>query len=87
VNLKGDVSIDLFFLQVLEKLSFTDMFPAFVKTIFFGFSIGLIACFKGYNATNGTEGVGAASNTAVILGSLSIFIIDMIAVQITSLII
>jgi phospholipid/cholesterol/gamma-HCH transport system permease protein len=87
VNLKGDVSINLFFLQVLEKLAFTDMFPAFVKTIFFGFSIGLIACFKGYNATNGTEGVGVASNTAVIIGSLSIFIVDMIAVQITSLII
>ena len=87
VNLKGDVSINLFFLQVLEKLSFTDMFPAFVKTIFFGFSIGLIGCYKGYNATNGTEGVGVASNTAVILGSLSIFIIDMIAVQITSLLI
>jgi phospholipid/cholesterol/gamma-HCH transport system permease protein len=86
VNLKGDVSMSLFFLQILEKLKFTDMFPALVKTIFFGFTIGMIGCYKGYNATNGTEGVGAASNTAVIFGSLAIFIIDMIAVQITSLI-
>jgi phospholipid/cholesterol/gamma-HCH transport system permease protein len=87
VNLQGDVSLQLFFLQIVEKLSFTDILPAIIKTFFFGFAIGLIGCYKGYNATNGTEGVGRASNTAVILGSLSVFVIDMIAVQITSLII
>jgi phospholipid/cholesterol/gamma-HCH transport system permease protein len=85
VNIKGDVSIDLFFLQVLDKLSFIDILPPFVKTFFFGFAIGLIGCYKGYHARNGTEGVGYASNTAVILGSLSVFVVDMIAVQITSL--
>jgi phospholipid/cholesterol/gamma-HCH transport system permease protein len=86
VNLEGDVSLQLFFLQILQKLSFIDIFPAIIKTFFFGFAVGLIGCYKGYNATNGTEGVGRASNTAVILGSLSVFIIDMIAVQITNLI-
>jgi phospholipid/cholesterol/gamma-HCH transport system permease protein len=87
VNLEGDVSLQLFFLQILEKLSFIDILPSIIKTLFFGFAIGLIGCYKGYHATNGTEGVGYASNSAVILGSLSVFIIDMIAVQITSLII
>jgi phospholipid/cholesterol/gamma-HCH transport system permease protein len=86
VNLKGDVSFHLFFSQVFEKITFTDVFPAFIKTIFFGFTVGLIACYKGYNSSNGTEGVGKAANSAVVLGSLSIFILDMIAVQITSLI-
>lgn len=85
VNLKGDVSFHLFFLQVFEKLSFTDVFPAFIKTFFFGFAVGLISCYKGYNANKGTAGVGEAANSAVVLGSLMIFIIDMIAVQITSL--
>jgi phospholipid/cholesterol/gamma-HCH transport system permease protein len=86
VNLQGDVSFPLFFLQILETLSFADIFPSIAKTFFFGFSIGLIGCYKGYNASNGTEGVGKASNTAVILASLSVFVLDMIAVQITSLI-
>lgn len=85
VNLKGDVSFHLFFLQVFEKLSFTDIFPAVIKTFFFGFAVALIGCYKGYNASKGTEGVGAAANSAVVLGSLSVFILDMIAVQITSL--
>ena len=86
VNLQGDVSFQLFFLQVLEKVTFADIFPSIVKTFVFGFAIGMIGCYKGYNAANGTEGVGKASNTAVILASLSVFVIDMIAVQITSLI-
>ncbi|MBA2583794.1 MAG: ABC transporter permease [Bacteroidetes bacterium] len=85
VNLQGDVSFQLFFLQVFEKLSFMDVFPAIIKTFFFGFSIAIISCYKGYNATKGTEGVGQAANSAVVLASLSIFIIDMVAVQITSL--
>jgi|SRR5579859_722176 len=85
VNLQGDVSFHLFFLEIFAKLSFSDVFPAVIKTFFFGFSVGLIGCYKGYQATLGTEGVGIASNAAVVHGSLSIFIIDMIAVQITSL--
>ena len=84
VNLKGSVSFHLFFLQAFESLDFSDVIPAVIKTIFFGFAIGLIGCYKGYNSKNGTEGVGVAANAAVVLGSLSIFIIDMIAVQITS---
>jgi phospholipid/cholesterol/gamma-HCH transport system permease protein len=85
VNLKGDVSFHLFFLQVFEKLTFSDVFPAFIKTIFFGFAVGLIGCYKGYNANKGTEGVGQAANAAVVLASLAVFVLDMIAVQLTSL--
>ena len=85
VNLKGDVSFSLFCLKVFEKLTFSDVFPAVIKTFFFGFVIALISCYKGYNANKGTAGVGQAANSAVVLASLAIFIIDMIAVQITSL--
>jgi phospholipid/cholesterol/gamma-HCH transport system permease protein len=85
VNIEGDVSFHLFFLQIIEKLSFQDVFPSIIKTFFFGFAIGLIACYKGLNASKGTEGVGAAANTAVVHGSIAVFVLDMIAVQLTSL--
>jgi phospholipid/cholesterol/gamma-HCH transport system permease protein len=85
VNLKGDVSGSLFFSQVIEKLDFSDIMPAVIKTVFFGFAIGLIGCYKGYNSNSGTEGVGKAANSAVVMASLLVFVIDMIAVQITSL--
>lgn len=85
VNIKGDVNFHLFFAQVFNILKFSDVFPAVIKTFFFGFAIGLIGCYKGYNSNEGTEGVGISANSAVVMGSLLIFIIDMIAVQVASL--
>lgn len=85
VNLKGSVSGFLFFSQIFQTIEFSDLFPAFIKTFFFGFAIGLIGCYKGYTSNKGTESVGKAANSAVVLSSLMVFIIDMIAVQITSL--
>jgi len=84
VNIKGNVSAYLFFSQIFQSLEFADLFPAVIKTFFFGFAIGLIATYKGYYSNKGTEGVGKAANSAVVLGSLMVFIIDMIAVQFTS---
>ena len=83
VKVKGAISLTLFFHQVFESLEFTDVVPAFIKTFFFGFAIGLIGCYKGYNSKKGTEGVGRSANSAVVISSLLVFIIDLIAVQIT----
>lgn len=82
INISGDVSLHLFFSDVFTKLSFTDIFTSFIKTFFFGFTIGLVACYKGYHSNTGTAGVGFASNQAVVLASFLIFILDMIAAQI-----
>ena len=59
--------------------------PATIKTFFFGFAIGIVGCYKGYNATGGTQGVGVAANTAVVVSSVVIFMLDLMAVQITEL--
>jgi phospholipid/cholesterol/gamma-HCH transport system permease protein len=85
VNIKGDVSFQLYFGQVFGIVTFGDLLPALLKTFFFGFSIGIVACYKGYNSTKGTEGVGQAANTSVVISSLLIFVIDMLAVQLTDI--
>jgi len=85
VNIKGVVSWDLYWQKVFEALSFGDVIPSLIKTVFFGFAIGAIGCYKGYNSTKGTEGVGQAANSAVVISSLLVFVIDLIAVQITDL--
>ncbi|MBU1101916.1 MAG: ABC transporter permease [Bacteroidetes bacterium] len=85
INIKGDVSAYLYFSQVFQSLEFNDVIPAIIKTVFFGFAIGIIGSYKGYNSNKGTEGVGKAANTSVVFASLMVFIIDMIAVQIASL--
>jgi phospholipid/cholesterol/gamma-HCH transport system permease protein len=66
-------------------LEFIDVFPALVKTFFFGYFIGIIGCYKGYNARKGTESVGIAANSAVVASLLAVFVIDLIAAQVTDL--
>ena len=86
-NIKGDVSFVLYFNQAFSPVGFADFFPAFIKSIFFGTAIGLVGTYEGYNAGRGTESVGIAANTAVVKASLLIILIDLIAVQITDLLV
>jgi phospholipid/cholesterol/gamma-HCH transport system permease protein len=85
VNIKGDVTFVLFFSQAFSHIEFIDFLPAVVKSFFFGAVIGLVGCYKGYNAGRGTESVGVAANSAVVLSSLLVIIVDLIAVQITDM--
>lgn len=86
-NIKGDVSFVLFISQAFGRVEFIDFFPAFIKSFFFGAAIGMVGCYKGYNAGRGTESVGLAANSAVVLSSLLVIVIDVIAVQITDMMI
>ena len=84
-NIRGEVSWTLYWFQAYDALSYGDFIPSMIKTIFFGFAIGIVGCYKGYNSQKGTEGVGRSATTAVIVASLAVFVIDLIAVQITDL--
>ncbi len=84
-NIKGNLTFVLFFSQAFGHLDFIDFLPAVIKTFFFGAVIGIVGCYKGYTAGRGTESVGIAANSAVVLSSLLVIIIDLIAVQITDM--
>jgi phospholipid/cholesterol/gamma-HCH transport system permease protein len=84
-NIHGNISLYRYFSDMIEHVEFLDLIPAFIKTFFFCFFIGLIGCYKGFNASNGTASVGIASNEAVVMASLSVFVLDMLAVQLTDL--
>ncbi|TFF40271.1 MlaE family ABC transporter permease [Mucilaginibacter psychrotolerans] len=85
LNFTDDLSFALYFRKCIASLEFIDLLPAIVKTIFFGFAIGFVGCYKGFHSNKGTESVGLAANSAVVTASLWIFVIDAIAVQITSI--
>jgi len=84
-NVHGAIGLLRYFSEVIDHLDFLDLMPATIKTFFFGFFIGVIGCYKGFNAAGGTASVGRAANAAVVTASLSIFIVDMLAVQLTDL--
>lgn len=85
VNIRAVTSFNLFFTQVFQSVSYGDMVPAFIKTFFFGFAVGLVGCYKGYNSSKGTRSVGSSANSAVVLSSVLIFIIDLLVVQVTDI--
>ena len=73
-----------FFQQAFEKISFLDIFSSLVKSIVYGFTIGIVGCYKGFNASKGTEGVGKAANASVVTSMFLIFIEEILIVQITN---
>ena len=84
-NIKGDVTFILYCRQAFSHVQFLDFLPAVIKTFVFGAIIGLVGCYKGYNAGRGTESVGKAANSAVVLASLLVIMVDLVAVQITDM--
>jgi phospholipid/cholesterol/gamma-HCH transport system permease protein len=86
LNIQSDISIKFYYSQIFNSMAFGDLVPPTIKTFFFGYAIGMVGCFKGYNADRGTESVGIAANTAVVVASLMVIFLDMIAVQISNII-
>ncbi len=73
-----------FFQQAFDKISFLDIFSSLIKSLVFGFTIGIVGCYKGFNASQGTEGVGRAANASVVLSMFLIFVEEILIVQITN---
>ena len=62
--------------HVMSALSLSDIASGVGKTVFFGFFIGIIACYNGITATGGADGVGRATTNTVVVSSLSVIISD-----------
>ncbi len=71
---------------VMEAVRFSDIIPGVSKTFVFGFIIGVVGSYLGFNASKGTEGVGKASTTSVVISSLLILLVDSVIVRITLII-
>ena len=84
VNKNELVSMPTFFVQVFDSLTFLDITSSLLKSLVFGFTIGIVGCYKGYNSTKGTEGVGKAANAAVVMAMFLIFIEELLSLQITN---
>ncbi len=69
--------------SVIDAIQYGDLIPGIVKTFVFGYIVGLVGSYKGFTTEGGTEGVGRASTTSVVLSSLLILLIDTVLVKIT----
>ena len=85
VHAINNTGFELYFNDVSAKITYLDIFSSIIKAFFFGFAMGFISCYVGYNSENGTIGVGKSANAAVVASMLSIFIIDLLSLQFINL--
>jgi phospholipid/cholesterol/gamma-HCH transport system permease protein len=77
-------SFTSFFQEAFSKVYFLDVYVLVLKSAVYGFTIGMAGCYNGYNAEQGTVGVGRSANTSVVVSMFLIFIEEMIIVQLVN---
>ncbi|HEB76405.1 MAG TPA: ABC transporter permease [Nitrospirae bacterium] len=71
-----DASAVSYWNRTWDYLELDDIYSGLIKAAFFGASIALISCYKGFYAEGGAEGVGKATTGAVVLSSMTILVSD-----------
>jgi phospholipid/cholesterol/gamma-HCH transport system permease protein len=64
-----------FWHHAIDAPSANDLIQGLSKPLFFAFIIATIGCFKGLKVRGGTQGVGRATTSAVVMASVSILIV------------
>ncbi len=71
-----NISSIVYWKRTWDYLEISDIYNGLIKAAFFGASIALISCYRGFYTTGGAEGVGRATTGAVVLSSMTILISD-----------
>jgi phospholipid/cholesterol/gamma-HCH transport system permease protein len=80
--LTSDVNMLYFLTATMQAVDISDLMGGLMKTLFFGFFISVIACYRGLSTTGGTEGVGRATTETVVLTSVVTLISDFVLTSI-----
>jgi len=70
------LSMDFYTTSFIQALTFNDFFSGIGKAIFFGYFIGVIACYNGLRVEGGADGVGRATTSTVVASSVAVLIGD-----------
>jgi phospholipid/cholesterol/gamma-HCH transport system permease protein len=83
VAVNEGTSFSTYIQQFFQPLGFIDFESSLIKSTIFGFTIGIVGSYKGWNSSSGTAGVGKAANSAVVTAMFLVFIEEVMIVQIT----
>lgn len=59
-----------------DVVEFWDLANGMTKSVFFGATIGLISCYKGFHCRAGAEGVGQACTESFVASFIAILVLD-----------
>jgi len=65
-----------FWTRAVDALEFGDLVQGMVKPVVFAFIVATIGCFKGLRVRGGTQGVGRATTSAVVIASVLVLVSD-----------
>jgi len=71
-----DISLSIFLRGVRTNFVALELWGGLIKSVIFGFLIGLMGCYHGFRAKGGAEGVGQATTRAVVSSMVLILISD-----------
>ncbi len=72
--------------NALTMVHLEDLFSGLAKSVFFGFIIATVSCYKGFTTSGGAEGVGRSTTSAVVASSMGILIADYVLTAIMTVI-
>jgi len=75
------MSAQLYFHRAFSLVEFSDFVPSTLKTAVFNHIIGTVASYLGLTTSRGTEGVGRASTSSVVLASVCIILVNVVLVK------
>src|SRR5215471_6422130 len=78
VHAKDQTSLFVFIHDAFFKIGYAEIASTLVRSILFGFTIGIVGCYKGFTTSQGTEGVGRAANSSVVIIMFLVFIEEMV---------
>ncbi len=81
----GTLTAEVFQSRALDYLRLSDVIPATLKTVVFGFLVALIGCWSGLNADRSTEAVGKAATQGVVRSMLAVFCANVVLVPVIQL--
>ncbi|MFL5741302.1 MAG: MlaE family ABC transporter permease [Flavisolibacter sp.] len=84
IYLHEQTSFTTFVQNAFQKITFLDFNSSLIRSLIFGFTIGMVGSYKGYYTTGGTQGVGRSANSAVVVSMFLIFIEEIFIVQIVN---
>lgn len=76
------MSWHIYFESAFSYITYSDIIPATLKTVVFGFLIAVVSGYLGFTTSRGTEGVGEASTRSVVMSSMLIIMSDVVLVKI-----
>jgi phospholipid/cholesterol/gamma-HCH transport system permease protein len=78
----SNISLRLYFRQAFAGIGFIAYAVPTLKTVVFGFIIGVVSSYLGYTTTGGSEGIGRASTRSVVFSSMVLIVINVLLVRV-----